>query len=351
MQAHGADRLRNAGGKIILDSPIPKGWVARKPKGVHAEYPGTAVMWDDAYFEVVSAGPGAEGGVRYVLEPWRDEHIMRSFQHYDAASEAQRIADHRAAAAQRKKSVLGRLSGMFLGHFPQHVQDHLQNELGLTPTRMTMLSCVPSVLLLGGCVWLYSDARLTRTASPVPFWLWAIAVYLVIDSAVRFLVAMSHGRGIGSLFGTIGYIAFWYALPTRRKWPSPFDPGRGHKLFMLPPPDDVALQDALQIRGPWFTLLTAEEQKRLSTRYGFDHRKHAYGLAWLILVFATLGAVSSFVKVSDGGGGFGPLVSLIVAGGLAVEQIVRLGAFKRGPAGCFLGILARPFLRRFLENG
>lgn len=350
MHPYGGDRVRNAGGKIILQTAIPKGWVARKPKGVHAEYPGTAVLWDGEYFEVITAERASETAVRYVLEPWRDDHVIRDFQHYDEATEAHRIADHRAAAAQRKKSVLSRLSGIVLGHFPAHVQDHLQNEFGVMPSRMTIASCIPSLVLLGACVWFESEARLERVESPVPFWLGPLALLLVLESAVRFLVAMAQNRGMGSMLGTLGYVIFWYVTPGRAKWPSPFDPGRGYKTFTLPPPDDVALRDSLKMRGPWFTLLTVSEQQRLAERFGYDYRKDAYGLAWLILICSALGAVSSLLKLPEGGG-LSALVSLIVAGALAIEQVRRLGAFKRGPAGSVLGVFVRPFLRRFLEHG
>src|SRR5688572_7502489 len=206
MHPYGGDRLRNAGGRVILQSAIPKGWVARKPKGVHAEYPGTAVLWDGEYFEVISAERASETAVRYVLEPWRDEHVIRDFQHYDEATEERRLADHRAAAAQRKKSVFARLSGIFLGHAPEHVQEHLQNELGVTPSFMTMASCIPSILLLGTCVWLYSDSKLQKVPSPIPLWLWGLALLLLFESAIRFLAAMSQGRGMGSVLGYAGYI-------------------------------------------------------------------------------------------------------------------------------------------------
>src|SRR5687768_13369970 len=176
MQPYGGDRLRSAGGKIILQSAISKGWVARKPKGIHAEYPGTAVLWDGEYFEVISAERASETAVRYVLEPWRDDHVIRDFQHYDEATEARRVADYRAAESQRKKSVLSRLAGVVLGHVPAHVQDHLQNEFGVTPSRMTMLSCIPSVLLLGLCVWFGSGAVMSGEGSPIPWWVGPLAL-------------------------------------------------------------------------------------------------------------------------------------------------------------------------------
>jgi hypothetical protein len=33
---------------------------------------------------------------------------------------------------------------------------------------------------------------------------------------------------------------------------------------------------------------------------------------------------------------------------LAIEQIYRIVSFRRGPAGSILGVLVRPFVRKFL---
>ena len=351
MLPYGGDRVRSAGGKIILHSAISKGWAARREKtNVHAEFPGTAVLWDDEYFEVIRVELLPEGGVRYVLVPWRDEHVIRQFDRYDQESEARRIEDFRTAAAQRKKSTGASLAGIVLGHFPQHVQEHLQNELGVSPPRMTIISCLPSVILVGVCAWLGADARLKQIASPVPLLIWILAVPLLFESAIRFMVAMLQNRGIGSMLGYLAYIVFWFVTPNRKKWPSPFDPGRGHKLFTLPPTDEIALQDKLTMRSAWLTLLTPAEQTRLAERYGFDYRKHAFGLTWLILVFSSIGAVSSLVKVADSGS-LSALSSLIVAGALAIEQVLRLITLQRGPAGSLLGVVVRPFMRDLLERG
>lgn len=350
MQPYGGDRVRSAGGRIILHSAISKGWTARRAKNnVHAEFPGTAVLWDDQYFEVVGADLLPRGGVRYVLEPWRDDHVIRVFDRYDEETEARRLADFRAAAAQRKKSVGAGFAGFLFGHFPVHVQEHLQNELGVVPARMTIASCIPPVILLGICYWFIASARLRQEPSGVPLWLLIILFPMVFESGIRFLVAMQQNRGIGSLLGTIGYVLFWYLTPNRKKWPSPFDPGRGHKTFTLPPSAEIALRDKIELRAAWLSLLSPEEQSRLAERYGYDYRKHAPGLAWLILVCSAVGAVSSAVKVADTGS-FPAFTSLIVAATLALEQIRRLLIFKHRPAGSLLAPLVRPFLRDLLDH-
>ena len=98
MQPYGADRVRTSGGRVILHSRISKGWTPRTPKTpTHAEFPGSAVLWDDEYFEVVAAELLPAGGVRYVLEPWRDNHTIRSFEHYSEESEARLQKDYATA--------------------------------------------------------------------------------------------------------------------------------------------------------------------------------------------------------------------------------------------------------------
>lgn len=351
MQPYGGDRVRAAAGKIILHSNLSKGWKARVAKhGTHSEFPGTAVLWDEHYFEVIAAELLPLGGVRYVLEPWREDHTIRVFDHYDDATEARRLEDFRRAKAQRKMSLAARLSSIFLGLLPAPVQKHLENELGVTPSAMTALSCIPSVVFLGVCAWLTASARLSNDQGPLPLLLWLLVIALVIESAFRFHVAMVQGRGMGTLFGLVGYALFWLIMPKRGNWPKPFEEERGNKIFTLPAPDDVALRDSIETRGALFTLLPKSDQLALAERYGYDYRQHAFGLAWIILVGSAFGVVSSWVKVADSGS-VSAFVSLIVAGALAIEQIARLNAFKHGPAGSFLGVVVRPFVRSFLERG
>ena len=345
MLTHGSDRVRVVGEKVFLYSPISKGWKARVPrKNLHSEYPGTAVLWDEQYFEVVSAEVAQGGGVRYVLAPWRDDHVIRVFDQYDAESEARRIADYNAAITQRRRSPLVSLFSIVLGHLPAPVQNRLGNEYGVAPQRMTLVSLVPSVVFLGVCVWLYVGARMNLAASPVAVWVWLVALMMIADSAVRFLIVMLQSRAQGSLPGTIIYSILYLIIPERL--PSP-TVERGRGIFMLEPDEEIALRDALRMREPLFTFLTPAEQQHLAERFGFEYRRHAFFPAIVILVCALLGAISSYVKVADSGS-VSALISLIVAGGLAIEQVARLYTLQRRPAGSVLAVLVRPFVRQFL---
>ncbi|HEX6087481.1 MAG TPA: hypothetical protein VF266_23310 [Thermoanaerobaculia bacterium] len=337
MQPYGSDRVRASGGRVILHSRLPKGWTPRTPKsGTHAEFPGTAILWDDEYFEVLSAEALPAGGVRYTLAPWQDEHTFRHFEAYDAASEARLLADHQTAQRQRRHSRGARLASMLLGHLPSSVQERLANDLGLFPARMTLMSLVPPVVLFGACVWLYAGAKVDEKLSPVPPWLWLFAWLMMIDSAVRFFIAMSQNRGAGSFLGTLGYLL--YCLVTGKRTAPP--------KLALEVPEEIAQRDAVEWRSWMFTLLSPREQHDLAQRYEYDYRKDAYSVAGAILAVGVIGILSSVSKLHR----FSGLLVLIVAALIVLEQAARMAAFKKGPAGSIFGILVRPFLKDVLTR-
>jgi hypothetical protein len=348
MLTHGSDRARRAGEKVILQSAISKGWTPRTPKTLtHAEFPGTTVLWDEQYFEVIEAAATQTGGVRYVLAEWSESHTIRTLEHYDAESEALRIADHERARRQRQTSVLSRLSGIFLGYLPAPVQIHLENELGVRASRMTILSCIPALVLVGICVLTHVEATVHQELSPVSPFLWLMAIALTMESFIRFFVAMSQGRPMGSVLGVIGYWTYHHLFKKGDALP-PAIGGRGDSVAFTAPEEDVALRDSFELKQPLLTLLTPAEQQQLAKRFGYDYRRNAYGVAWSILVCAALGAFTSYVEL-DKSRSFTSLLSMLIAAGVVIEQALRLRALRRGPAGSVFGVVVRPLVRNLLH--
>ncbi|MDQ3280701.1 MAG: hypothetical protein M3Q69_04740 [Acidobacteriota bacterium] len=334
MLAYGADRFRVAGERIILLSKIPKGWTPRVAKTLTtSEHPGTAVLWDEQYYEVVEASAVEGGGVRYVLAPWRDEHAFRTVERYDEQAENRRLDDFRLAQKQRAASRAARFSGMLLGHLPAREQERLQNELGVTPSRMTMLSAIPPLILFAICASIFVNAMIEHRPSPVPLVLFLAIAAFGAESFVRLLLAMSQSRGFGSFFGTLFYLAT-HRAEARSEMP------RGTPRNSEEP-EELRVADALTFKGPLLTLLSRDEQRRLAARHGYDYRRHAFGVAWVILVFALLGAVTSYANA---------WISFVVASVVAIEQIVRLIALRRGAAPSMFAILARPLVRDLLRD-
>lgn len=336
-----------AGGKIILSSATPKGWTARVPRtATSVEHPGTAVQWDGESYEVVAAEPAHGGGVRYLLSPWRDEEVMRFVDTYDAETEALRLADFARARRQRKQSLLTRWSGILLGNLPARVQNHLGDELGVSPARMTSLSALPSLLLLGFCVWRASGIALGVRQSGVPIWLWLVAYAWLTESFIRFQVAMTQSRGMGSLAGTILYSMLFLIAPKRWGLVPPTG-GRGNETFMLPASQEQAFRDSVAMREPLLTLLVRSDQLRLAESCGFDYRRNARAVTLVLLSGSALGVISMW-KRAMAGESVSATVSFVLAAVLAADQVRRLIVLRHGPAGSILAPLIRPFMRDLL---
>jgi hypothetical protein len=338
MRPYGTDRLRPPDGeRLTLASRISKGWVARVGKTyTSAEFPGTAVLWEERYFEVVEARPLPQGGVEYVLEPWRDNNVMRVVDQYDEPAEAARVAEHRAQLARERNRKTANLAALLTGQLPAVVQNRMAENLGLLPYRLTFVSVIGMyAVVVGFVMWIVSYTMRHDTAPTV---LSFAAAYLAIETTARFFIVWTQNRPIGSVAGLAGYIVWW--LLTGRRATSPFAVEKGFNVVITEAPDDVKMRDLLMMREPFLSLLPAEQQQRIAARFGYDFRRYSTGIAVAVLVFAAIGVASSMVR--------GAFVSFLVAVALACEQVYRLAVLRRGPVGSVLGLLVRPFVRKLL---
>jgi hypothetical protein len=300
MQAHGSDRVRRGDGeRIVLSSPGPKGWTARVEKTLtSAEFPGTAVLWEGRYFEVVSEEPIA-GGVRYILEPWRDQHAMRVTDRYDDESEALRIEEERKARERETRRKSTNALALITGHLPAVAQETLGRELGVLPARLTLISVVGEYVVVAALLLWLVNGRITST--PRPF------------AAVLILYLLFNG------------------LPVTEK---------GFAVPIPSPPPEVEARDMLTLREPLVTLLPASDQMRVAARFGYDYRRLSGAVALFILVFAIAGVITA-IRTNA-------MAMLLAASALSFEQIVRLAILRRGPAASVLGWIARPLMRKLL---
>jgi hypothetical protein len=340
MEAFGSDRVRIAtDGRILLFSRLSKGWKGRVEKTrTTAEFPGTTVLWDDVHYEVLSVNPVPEGGVRYMLIPWSDHHAMRVVDRYDAESEAHRIEEHAKAVRRERGRFSANVLGIFTGHLPAAVQNALAYELGVLPTRLTLISMILPFAFVISAAMLHVQNILV--GKPTPFGLTLATGYVMAEIGVRIYVAMMQARPLGSTAGLFAYMIFYALAPNRSKLISPFHVEKGYATPITDAPPDVARRDSFMMREAYVTLLSPEEQARALALYDYDYRKHSYKVAALILVFAALGVYTS---VSSGA-----VLSGLIALALAVEQVARLRALRRGPAPSVLGWVVRPFVRKLL---
>lgn len=342
MRGFESDRVRpgDSDDQRILLSRLPKGWTPRTARTLTtAEFPGTAVLWDGAYFQVIEATPLPQGGIQYVLEPWPESHAIRISDRYDAESEQARVAEWRAQLTREKRRKSATVLAVFAGHLPEAVQEHLGRELGVFPSRMTMASAFGTWLIAAGLGYWIGDGVIKQIERPV--WAIVVAVWFGIESTIRFFSATASGRAMGSPLGTVVYIAWYCTVGRSRGALSPFAQERGRSIRTSDAPPEQAELDAFTMRESLATLLPRADQERIAARYPYQYRQNATVIACILLVFSLLGVVSSFHA--------GARVSLLLAAALSGEQIWRLIAFRRHPAGSVLGFLVRPFLRRLLR--
>ena len=347
MQAYGGDRLRiGEDGRILLSCRAPKRWIPRKEKTTTSvEHPGTAVLWDDAYYEVLSALE-IPGGVRYELAPWREEHAIRTADRYDDASEVRRQAAYRKEVHRRRTTAVSFLWNIFAGMLPARVQEQLESEYGVEAFRITARSLILSVAVI--VVLLRYIVQQYTTTGGVPGVGIGIANVLFMETMIRFRVAWGQRQACGSIAGFILYTVAYVLTP--RGWLlAPWEPPQDNpSLTFVPPSEGRQLRDALIMRSSYATLLSQEEQRRLQEWYGFQYREHAYGIAWVILFFSSAGVFTS-IQTLKSGFRFTAFASLVCAGYLAVEQMLRLRGFSARPTPSVLAVVARPFLSRFLR--
>ena len=346
MQPLGSDRLRVVdGSRFVLSSRIDKGWTARVEKTLTSpEHPGTAVLCGEEYYEVVEAAVQPAGGIRYVLAPWTEEHAIRVADRYDEESEAHRLAEHAAAERRRKQAGSASLLALLAGHLPAIVQERMSFELGLLPARMSLYSLL---LPMGLVAWLvYSSVSGLMAGVALAPWKIVVGGFLFAESMFRFAIIVTQSRPAGSSLGVLLYLLA-YAVGPRERMTNPFAHSKGMGTFQLAPEEDQLLRDEMVMKAPYATLLSAAEQRRLEARFDFDHRRYAYGVAFALLVAGIIGAASSIATLRHGGG-VTAVLSLIVAGGIALEQLVRLAALSRGPAASVLAFLVRPLMKRLL---
>jgi hypothetical protein len=350
MRAFGSDRLVVDGeGRIFLSSRLPKpNWNPRASGAstLRGEHPGTAILCEESWYEIVAVEPLAQG-VRYELAPWPEEHVIRTSEAYDEGSEARRLAEHRGGIGQERRRKTVSWLSVVTGHLPAAVQERLASELGADAPKMTMISALPPFALVGAAVFAAVSALLANRPFPMPPLGWILLAYLALESTIRFGNAWLTSRPIGSTLGLILYALYYLLSPRKETLVAPLQPEPGALARPLQVPPEVVVRDAITMRAPLFSLLSAAEQRSLLARYRYDQKGPAVVVAWIVLIGSTIGAVATFHTFLLTGR-FGALISAMLAGYLAAEQIWRLSRLSAQPAGSLLGILVRPFLRRYL---
>jgi hypothetical protein len=344
-RALGRDRLGvEAGGRLLLDCDSPKGWQGRSAATpTSAEHPGSAVRWEEAFFEVLEVRPLGGAAVRYVLAPWDERHVMRVVETYSEDAEAARSRESADVARRSDRHVYVLLVAPLAGCLPGHVQERLEHELNVPARLLSLSSALPLWVVGWVALVLLLAAGMTGDDS-VPAPLLIFGVYLLAESTARLVVCVLQGRPIGTLVGTLVYEAGRRLGRTKARVEGGQIP-REKAVWEVDSDAERDTLDRYHVLEPAAGLLPVDDQVRLAERYGFDGIRWGRASAiFLLVMFGPLAAASvhgalSVFELSD-------IPKLAVFGGIVAEQVVRLRRLASGRlAPSVLGHLVRPFTR------
>ncbi|HXI14573.1 MAG TPA: hypothetical protein VNM92_18300 [Thermoanaerobaculia bacterium] len=373
--AYGKDRVSTLRDACLIIAMRDKGWTARYQRSAtNPETPGTAVEWDGQLYEVVGRNESGEQ-VRYRLEPWKPSHAVRRLEQYDADSEVRR---EQQWEADRTRYRIGRRLerfGVFTGHLPIEAKHHLTALYGVSVNRITLISILPLLVFGIYCSRFISISGIPSASPPFPQWVVAIGLYFFFESLVR-LIGWLNGKPMGSPVGWTLFVIWWLfggrkillaleatalqqaagprtSTGKNLRPASALAPTARDKTGRLPLVDaeiERKIQDLYVMREAYISLLSAEEQRKMESRFGFDPIRQGKITAAVILVCTGIAAVVTLVALANHGVRLSRLLSFVIVTGLAVEQIHRLTLLAAGqPASSILAPLVRPFLRKVLD--
>jgi hypothetical protein len=343
----GRDRIAGVReGKVFLSCREPKGWRVRVPKAATSvEHPGTCVRWEEQLFEVEDVEIHADGSLTYTLALWDERHAIRAITTYDAETEAERVRETRAAVRRVEGRAALLLAAPLVGSLPAPVQERFEHEYNVRAATMSLASALP-LWILGWISLILLLASSVGGAGSLPTPVLVLGVCLLAESTARLTVCVLQGRAIGTVAGTLLYETWRLS---RRE----VDRARGREV----PPEKSVFQvelpepreedgDRFHLLEPVLSFLPAADQDVLARRFGFDGPRWArISAIFLLVALGPLAATAllGFLLVPE----VPDLLVLILAGGVSVEQVLRLRrAARKLPAPSVLGLFLKPWARR-----
>ncbi len=189
---------------IVLDTPFEKpGWKQRIPSTFgKAPYPGTAILFDGHYYEVVRIKwkEGTFPRFQYYLAPWKPEFPIREQVDYTQAYARTVLAERKKAAAHNKRAGLLQFSMPLLGLLPADDQRRIDRIYGLPALRMTFYSTLPLMPLGTWLSMAWVEAAISGAPPPGLYGkLLSWGPYIFIESYIRLTATWKFGLPMGSL--------------------------------------------------------------------------------------------------------------------------------------------------------
>ena len=127
--------------RVDCGFPLP-GWRPRPPRvPSRPDFPGTAVLYQERWFEIVRMEQATAGArVLYHLRPWDETHAIRAPQELSRAAAERATATHRQELRNKRQGSLAGLLIVLVGLLPADVQKRMELRYGINPAIGSLLS-------------------------------------------------------------------------------------------------------------------------------------------------------------------------------------------------------------------
>jgi hypothetical protein len=257
------------------------GWQARLPGGlVEATFPGTAVLFENHYYEIAAARE-VGGWVSYYLDPWDDAMVLRRIVELSPAASESEHRERSADLLRRSSASSLAILMPLVGFLPAEVQERIERTHSIPASRATAWSAalalaVAAVYFVLSLAASIGAAMAGGAAAPRGS---RFATYFMVESLLRLGGALAAGEAMGTLPVVLPY-AIWQAAARRRRPAAasaerPSDALAAHdevtvhagdprRLSILSLLDKPHWSKAIGIRyqGSWYRLESATEETR-----------------------------------------------------------------------------------------
>jgi hypothetical protein len=190
--------------RLRLETPVERTWRARiEGDQIRATHHGTALLFQDHYYEVVLTEVGGTGLIHYYLAPWPDDAIIRQAAELSPATSELAASQQKTERQRAKVGSLLLFATPFLGLLPKRDQLRLEREYGTDSLLATSISAaligLPAAIMTVFGIASSFGAGFGASTNPDVQRLLAPALYFFAESMLRIWSSFSAGEPAGSL--------------------------------------------------------------------------------------------------------------------------------------------------------
>jgi hypothetical protein len=275
---------------LLIETPFEKlGWKARSSSPLGTTFPGTAIRFEDRYYEVLLI-QNSTPFHHYYLNPWEDRFPIRVQFPYTPQDCIREMKARRKERRFQQLRVLLLALSPLIGLLPAEMQLSIQNEYGISSIRSTFLSAMLTMIPGGLSVFflLLSIFAGAYGGQGIQFRnIYFAGCYLFLESLARLYNAFKLEEPMGSLLVCLP-VAITQEIFGRS--PQPLQQKIRHVLndkirtveakdhdleiiSILPKPHWNAMT-GIQFEGVWYGLVESQTfQEGSETRYKFLLKK------------------------------------------------------------------------------